>query len=59
MGQKSKLIYRHSELGAVKAKKLGMFRPSHCSLYLLYSQEKKRKKELICLLFPLHCNMVT
>ena len=22
-----------------------MFRPAHCSLYLLYSQEKKRKKK--------------
>ena len=44
-GQKSKLSYRHSELGAVKwKKKLGMFRPARCSLYLLCSQEREREK---------------
>ena len=52
-GQKSKLGYRHEELGAVKAKKkknLGMFRPAHCSLNLLCSQEREREK-LIALFF--------
>ena len=27
-----------------KKKQLGMFRPAHCSLYLLCSQEKEKKK---------------
>jgi hypothetical protein len=43
-GQKSKLTYRHAELGAVKVKNKGMFRPAHCSFYLLLSQERERKK---------------
>ena len=44
-GQKSKLSYRHSELGAIKIfKKLGMFRPAHRSLYILCSQEREREK---------------
>ena len=44
-GQKSKLSYRHAELGAVKEKKnLGMFRLALCSLYLLCSQEMEREK---------------
>ena len=45
-GRKSKLSYRHAELGAVKVKQLGMFRPAHCSLYLLCSQERKREKPI-------------
>ena len=49
-GGKSKPMYRHAELGAVKVKnkKPGMFRPAHCSFYLLCSQERERKH-----LFPL------
>ena len=40
-GLKSKLSCRHAELGAVKIKKkLGMFRPAHCSVYLVCSQER-------------------
>ena len=39
-----KQTYRHSELGAVKVKKLGLFRPAHFSLYILSSQERERKK---------------
>ena len=52
-GQKSKLSFRHAKLGAVKVKKkrkLEIFRPAHCSLYLLWSQERERKK-LISLFF--------
>ena len=56
--QKSKLSYRHSELGAVKVKKkkkkLRGFRPAACSLYLLCSQEREREK--LILFFPFHCN---
>ena len=48
-GQKSKLSDRHAELGAVKGKP-GLLRPAHCSLYLLCSQERERKK-LIALFF--------
>ena len=44
-GQKCKLSHRHSELGSVKGKKkLGMFRPAHCSLYTLCPQEREREK---------------
>ena len=43
-GQKSKLSYRHAEVEAVKAKTLRMFRPAHCSFYLLCSQEREREK---------------
>ena len=32
-------------------KKLGIFRPAHCSLYRLCSQERERKKQLISLFF--------
>ena len=46
--QKSKLSYRHVELGAVKEKKkkkqLGMFRPAHTFLYLFCSWEREREK---------------
>ena len=50
-GRKSKLSYRHAELGAVKVKKLGMFRPAHCSLYLLCSQGRERKNPSLFFLF--------
>ena len=53
-GKKSKLGYRHAELGAVKVKTLRMFRPAHCSLYLLCFQERKREK--LILLSAFHCN---
>ena len=43
-GQKSKLNYRHAELEEVKVKIPGMFRPADCSLHLLCSQERERKK---------------
>ena len=47
-GQKSKLSYRHSELGEVKVnnnnQKLGMFSPAHSSLYILCPQEREREK---------------
>ena len=53
-GQKSKFSYRHSELGIVKVeKKLGIFRPVHCSLYLLCSQEREREKLIPLLSFSL------
>ena len=55
-GRKSKLSYRHAELGAVKVKKLEMFRPAHCSLYLLCSQGRERKK--LIPLFHFHCNVM-
>ena len=46
-GQESKLSYRYAELGAVKVKELGMFRPAHCSLYhfcsSLFSGKGKEK----------------
>ena len=48
-GQKSKVSYRYAELGTVKVKKkLGMFRSSHCSLYLLVL---RKEKELIPFLY--------
>ena len=50
-GRKSKLSYRHAELGAVKVKQLGTFRPAHCSLYLLCSQGWERKNSFLFLLF--------
>lgn len=43
-GQKSKLNYRHAELGEVKVKIPGVFRPADCSLPLLSSQERERGK---------------
>ena len=56
-GQKSKLGYRYEELGAVKAKKkkLGMFRPAHCSLNLC-SQEREREKLIPLFSFSLQQN---
>ena len=43
--QKSELRYRHAELRATEVKKkLGIFRPAYCSLYLLCSQEREREK---------------
>ena len=50
-GQKSKLTYRHAELGSVKVRKVRMFRPAHCSLYLHYSQERKQKTYFIFFFF--------
>ena len=48
-GQKSKLSYRYAEVGTgKKKKKLGMFRSSHCSLYLLVL---RKEKELIPFLY--------
>ena len=49
-GEKSKLVYRHAELGAVKVRKNNnnnktIFRPSHYSLYVLCSQERERKNK--------------
>ena len=47
-------------LGAVKVEKkkkknkLEMFRPAHCSLYLLCSQEKGKKNSFLS--FTCHCN---
>ena len=53
-GQKSKLSYRYAEFGAVKVKKrLGLFRSSHCSLYLLVLRKEKEKKLLPFLYFSL------
>ena len=55
--QKSKLSYRHVELGAVKAKKnknkkqLGMFRPAHTSLSILFLGKRKRKTHSSFFLF--------
>ena len=58
-GQKRKLSYRQAESGAANVNKkknqqLGMLRPAHCSLYLLWSQERKEKKSVF--FFPFHCN---
>ena len=52
-GQKSKLTYRHAELGAVKVKNKGMFRPAHCSFYLLCSQERKESISFLFFSSPL------
>ena len=52
-GRKSKLSYRHAELGAVKVKKLGMFRPAYHCLDLLCSQEWERKKLIPLFFFSL------
>ena len=53
--QKSKLSYRHVELGAVKEKKkkkqLGMFRPAHTSLSILFLGKRKRKTHSSFFLF--------
>ena len=54
-GQESKLSYRYAELGAVKVKELGMFRPAYCSLYFLCSQERERGKTH-SFFFSFHCN---
>jgi hypothetical protein len=45
MRQKSKLGYRHAELGAVKVRKLGILRPAYYSFSLssLFSGKGKRK----------------
>ena len=50
--QKSKLTYRHEELGSVKVREERIFRSAHCSLYLHYSQERKQKTYFI-FFFPL------
>ena len=54
-GQKSKLSCRHAELGEVKVKKLGTFRPAHDSLYLC---PQKRENKNTFLFFPFHCNRI-
>ena len=55
-GQKSKVSYRHAELGAVrvKKKKLGLFRPARCSLIFFVLRKGKEKNSF--LFFPFHCN---
>jgi len=56
LGCRKANLVRHVKLGAIKVKKLGMFRPAHGSLYLLCSQERERKKlislSLFFFLFP-------
>ena len=56
-GQKSKLSYRHAELGAVKVKKkqLRIFRLAHCSLYFFFVLKKGKEKNSV-LFFPFYCN---
>ena len=54
--EKANFSYRHAEFRAVKVekqktKKLGMIRPAHCSLSLLYSQERERKTHSSVFLF--------
>ena len=44
LGGRKANSHRHSELWAVKVKKLGMFRPAHCFLDLLCSQKRERIK---------------
>ena len=48
-GQKSKLSYRHAELGAVKVK-IGTFRPA--------PGPQKRENKNAFLFFPFHCNRI-
>ena len=57
-GQKSNFSYKHAELETVKVKKKkkGIFRPAHCSLRLLCSQEREREKLIRLFFFPFHCN---
>ena len=58
-GQRSKLSYRHAELGAVKVKKKQNKNPRnakgpvHCFLYVLCSQEREREKLIALFSFSL------
>ena len=55
--QKSKLSYRHAELGAVKVKKKTIKNIQACSLlYLFFFVLKKRKEKNSVLFFPFYCN---
>ena len=51
LGCRKANLVRHVKLGAIKEKKLGMFRPARGSLYLLCSQERERKKLISLSLF--------
>ena len=49
-GRKANLVTDVQSWQQLKKQKLEMLRPAHCSLYLLCSQERERKK-LIALFF--------
>ena len=54
-GQKSKLSYRHLELGAIKVKKLGMLRPTHYFFIFFVFGKGKEKNSLPFI--PFHWNI--